>query len=111
LFNLRSDTHENPFYRGQPFRRRISTVVELPEEVSRVVLAPEQKQWHLPAGGGTVSVASRSESSNGARALVFTHEVELNPFILESQDYPDLLEIEKELTHAQARTVLLERRR
>jgi len=111
LFNLRSDTHENPFYRGQPYRRRVSTVVELPQEFSRVVLAPKQRQWHLPAGGGTVSigVATESRGSDGARALVFTHEVEIDPFILESQDYPDLLEIEKALTHAQARTVLLKR--
>jgi len=111
LFNLRSDTHENPFYRAGAQRRRISTVVELPEGTWRLVLAPEQRQWHLPAGGGTVtvSVAAQGPDSGGPATLVFTHEIELNPFIVESQDYPDLLEIEKKLTHAQARTVLLKR--
>jgi transglutaminase-like putative cysteine protease len=111
LFNLRSDTHENPFYQREAYRRRIATVVELPAGFSRVVLAPEQRQWHVPAAGGTVSVtvATQSHGSDGANSLVFTHEVELNPSILESQDYPDLLEIEKQLTHAQARTVLLKR--
>jgi len=111
LFNLRSDTHENPFYRAGALRRRISTVVELPEGNWRLVLAPRQRRLSLPGGGGTVavSVTAQGPDSGDAATLVFTHEVELDPFILESQDYPDLLEIEKQLTHAQARTVLLKR--
>jgi len=111
LFNLRSDTHENPFYRAGAQRRRISTVVELPKGTWRLVLAPEQRQLSLPGGGGTVtvSVAAQGPGSGGPATLVFTHEIELDPFIVESQDYPDLLEIEKKLTHAQARTVLLKR--
>lgn len=111
LFALRSDTREWPFHRGSDHRFRVRTVVELPEEFSDVVLVPEQKEWLLPADGGTVrvSVERRDHSSDGPALLIFIHEIKLNPFILEAERYPDLLRIEKQLTHAQARTVLLAR--
>jgi len=45
------------------------------------------------------------------RWWIVTHEVDLNPFMLEAEDYPELVEIEKQLTHAQARTVLVARKK
>jgi transglutaminase-like putative cysteine protease len=109
LFGLRSDTHENPFYQGGDQSLRITTVVELPKGFSNVVLAPGQKEWRLPAGGGTarVRVSKQDPQGDGPTVLTFTHEVTLNPFILEAANYADLLEIEKQLTHAEARTVLV----
>ncbi len=109
LFGLRSDTHENPYYHDGDQSLRITTVVELPKGFSNVVLAPAQSQWKLPAGGGTVRVrVAKQDASGDARTtLTFIHEVDLNPFILDSATYADLLEIEKQLTHAQARTVLV----
>jgi hypothetical protein len=109
LFGLRSDTHENPYYQGGDQGLRITTVVELPKGFSTVVLAPSEKQWRLPAGGGTarVRVTKQDAQGDGPTILTFTHELELNPFILEPAHYADLLEIEKQLTHAEARTVLV----
>ncbi len=108
-FGLRSDTHENPFYQGGDQTLRITTIVELPKGFSNVVLAPGQKEWKLPANGGTarVRVTKQDPQGDGPMVLTFTHEVDLNPFILESASYGDLLEIEKQLTHAEARTVLV----
>jgi transglutaminase-like putative cysteine protease len=110
-FGLRSDTHENPFYQGGDQSLRITTIIELPKGFSNVVLAPGQKEWKLPANGGTARVRvvaqPSSAGSDGPTILTFTHEVDLNPFILESANYGDLLEIEKQLTHAEARTVLV----
>jgi len=113
LFSLRSDTHENPFYQSRDFSFRVSTVVELPPDFGTVVLAPEPKEWRLPAGGGTirVRVSKQEAAANGSVSLTFVHEVDLNPFILEAKAYPDLLEIEKQLTHAQARLVLVSRKK
>jgi len=113
LFGLRSDTHENPFYLGSDQSFRVSTAVELPPGFSQVVLAPDQRDWQLPAGGGTVrvSVSNQSQGDDGPVRLTVTHEVDLNPFMLEAQGYPELVEIEKQLTHAQARTILVTRRR
>jgi hypothetical protein len=127
LFGLRSDTHENPYYQGSDESLRITTAVELPPGFSHVVLAPGQKDWKLPANGGTVRVrvalqprgegippSNYGEDARDTRTsstiLTFTHEVDLNPFILDSANYDDLLEIEKQLSHADARTVLVERR-
>jgi hypothetical protein len=113
FFSLRSDTHENPFYQSRDFSFRVSTVVELPRDFGTVVLAPEPKEWRLPAGGGTirVRVSKQEDAGNGSVSLTFVHEVDLNPFILEARAYPDLLEIEKQLTHAQARLVLVSRKK
>jgi transglutaminase-like putative cysteine protease len=108
LFGLRSDTHENPYYQGGDQSLRITTIVELPQGFSNVVLAPGRKEWRLPAGGGTVrvDVSRQDPKGDGPAVLTFTHEVDLNPFILEAASYADLMEIEKQLTHAEARTVL-----
>jgi hypothetical protein len=127
-FGLRSDTHENPYYQSADQSLRITTIVELPKGFSHVVLAPGQKEWKLPANGGTARVRvvaqPRGEgvppSNRGQDArdtmtsptiLTFTHEVDLNPFILDSASYGDLLEIEKQLTHAEARTVLVSQKK
>jgi len=109
LFGLRSDTHENPYYQGGDQSLRITTVVELPKGFSNVVLAPGQKEWKLPVNGGTarVRVSKQDAQGDGPTTLTFTHELDLNPFILEPAHYADLLEIEKQLTHAEARTVLV----
>lgn len=108
LLGLRSDTHENPFFQDRDESFRVSTVVELPTGFTHVVLAPEQKDWQLPAGGGTVRVSVATErQQGGALRFVVTHEVDLNPFLVESDGYVELLEIERQLTHAKARTVLV----
>jgi hypothetical protein len=108
-FGLRSDTHENPYYQGGDQSLRITTIVELPKGFSNVVLAPSQKEWKLPANGGTVRVrvTKQDAQGDGPTILTFTHEADLNPFILDSASYGDLLEIEKQLTHAEASTVLV----
>ncbi len=113
LFNLRSDSHENPFYRDVDYSLRISTIVELPAGFSDVVLAPAQEKWLLPAGGGTVqvSVSRRDRRPDGTPVLTITHDVDLNPFILDAEGYPDLVEIEKRLTHVRARTILAARKK
>ena len=112
LFGLRSDTHENPFYQSGDYNVQIVTTVELPKGFSEAVLLPEKEQWRLPSGGGVVRVdVSKETGDDGCTVLVFTHEVDLNPFILSPEDYQDLVEIENELTHAQARTVLVARKK
>jgi transglutaminase-like putative cysteine protease len=109
LFNLRSDVHENPFYLDSDMTLRISTIVELPAGFSHVVLAPDQRNWRLPAGGGSVrvDVATRKDENGGPMQLTITHEVDLDPFMLDAAGYPELVEIERQLRHAQARTVLV----
>jgi hypothetical protein len=113
LFGLRSDTHENPFYLGRDTRFRLTTVVELPAGFSQVVLAPDSRDWQLPAGGGTVhvSVANDRQGGDGPVHLTITHEVDLNPFMVEAQGYPELVEIEKQLAHPKARTILVTRKK
>jgi hypothetical protein len=111
LFGLRSDIHENPFYYSWNSQMRISTIVELPGEFSKVVLSPKQKNWVLPAGMGQVQVTTSTDYDTEAESptLTLIHSVELNPSILKAESYPDLLEINRQLTHTQARTILLSR--
>ncbi len=110
-FGLRSDSHENPFFLDRETSFRVSTVVELPPGYSHVILAPEQKQVQFPAGGGVCRATLSAEPAQGDKParLVITREVDLNPFILEADDYAELVEIEKDLAHAKARTILVTR--
>lgn len=111
LFNLRSDVHENPYYLDSDMTLRISTIVDLPPGFAQVVLVPDQRDWQLPAGGGSVrvDVATRKAEDGGPMQLTITHEVDLDPFMLEAAGYPELVEIERQLRHAQSRTVLVTR--
>ncbi|MBP7051586.1 MAG: DUF3857 domain-containing protein [Phycisphaerae bacterium] len=110
-FGLRSDSHENPFFQAQDVSFRVSTIVELPPGYSRVILAPEQEQVRFPAGGGVCRATMSAEPAEGDKParLVITREVDLNPFMLAADDYAELVEIEKDLAHAKARTVLVTR--
>ncbi|HSW01540.1 MAG TPA: DUF3857 domain-containing protein [Sedimentisphaerales bacterium] len=113
LLGLRSDTHENPYYQSSDVSLRVSTVVELPAGFSTVALAPDRKEWQLPAGGGDIRVhVSHENPQKGDPArLTVTHEVDLNPFMLEAESYPELVEIERQLAHARSRTILVTRER
>ncbi len=111
LFGLRSDTHENLFFLNWDQGLRVSTVVELPEAFPDVVLAPAPKQWQLPSDGVVRVRVERQEPSNGRTVLAITHEIDVNPFVLAPDRYPDLVEMERQLAHGEARTILAARRR
>jgi len=114
LLGLRSDEHENPFYLGGDSRFRITTRIEWPREFGEVIVMPGEEEWTLPARGGTVRVsmtqpAERSDDPCSLRGMTFTHDVDLRPFIAGSQEYAELLEINRRLSRTAARTVLLGR--
>lgn len=110
LFGLRSsDIRENPLYLTRKYNYRSSGIIELPPEFSRVLLMPASEEWLLPNGGGKVRVRveKHDKSTYGSNVITVTHEAQLDPCLLGTESYRNLLEIERELTCPQARMILL----
>ena len=70
---------------------------------------PAQQEWLLPNMGGYVRVRVEKHDKNtcGPSVITVTHEAQLNPCILGTESYLNLLEIEKQLASPQARMILL----
>ncbi len=111
LLGLRSDRRENPYYQRQTWHMRTSATVELPQEFPSIVYLPRAREWTLPAQGGTitVNVAEQGRCADGPPSIVVTYEVHLNPFLIEAERYASLREMERQLTHARNRVILLTR--
>jgi hypothetical protein len=91
-------------------RFTLTTHIALPEELRRVVLAPGEFDWMAPRGGGSVTVRREDRAKGGSRAgsdLRLVHEVNLRPAVIPADTYADLLEINRQLSHPRARTILL----
>ena len=104
LLGLRSDTRKGPLYWGGVRRLRLRTRIELPPSYRTAVLLPESFFWNAPQDAGTVWI-DVDMGKNGVLTLV--HDVDLQPAIFPPDSYQELLEVNRRLSHPNARTVLL----
>lgn len=106
LLGLRSDERVNPLYRAGYSESLTTLRIELPEAFRRVVISPGNKRFELPAEGGVVQT-TQARPEPGVMEIEYV--VRLAPAVIPADDYDALLEIERALSHEEARTVLLER--
>ena len=112
LLRLRADERSNPLSWSEPRRTRLTTTVELPLGYQTPVLLPDEIVWLAPEDAGTVLVRvsmTSPETKPGAKRLEVSHVVDLDPAIISADEYDELLKINRALSHARARTVLLRR--
>ncbi len=111
LFRFMSDTRENPLYQDDPQRHEIRMHIELPAEFAPTKLLPPPVIWDGPVGRVTVKHIEEeaSDDAAGASPLALTLSAEFAPAVIQADRYEELLEIMRELSHPQARTVLLAR--
>ena len=111
LLGLGGDARVNPLWRGATTRMRINQIIELPPEFAHPVLLPKGGEWLLPDGGGRVAVKVATEPLEGQDGAVsrvtITYDVDLEPAVIGSSNYGDLLRINRELSHEAAKMVLL----
>jgi transglutaminase-like putative cysteine protease len=113
LFRLRSDTRFNPIHRSGYRQQRIKIRLRLPPSFGSVEGAPRDIHWESPNDSGVVEVKSVTEveqiDDQERQVLEIQYNADLEPAILRVENYPDLLDIMKRLSHPQAETVLLKK--
>jgi len=105
LLRLRSDMRDNPLYWSEPRRAVTSIEMQLPEGFTDADVLPPAVKWNAPAGAGTVIVST--ERADGSRTLTLNHAVDLQPAVIDADDYVDVLQINRTLAHPRMKTVLV----
>ncbi len=101
-----TDKRKNPLYWSWPVRNRYEARLVLPPSYKNVLILPEVLEWTQPSGDGTLS-AKVTKQDNGD--ILFTYEVNLKPDVIQPEQYQELIEIAKRLTHSSMRTILLKK--
>ncbi len=101
-----TDTRENPVYWSWHQRSHVRVTVELPEGFSTVLLAPPNVDWKAPGDAGTITMRTSRDEQAPSR-LVIDYSADLRPVVIDAEDYPQLLEIDRRLSHLRARTIVL----
>jgi transglutaminase-like putative cysteine protease len=100
---LRADSRTIPLYWQGRQRAQVAVMLHLPERWREVLLAPEEREWEAPKGLGEIRV----EVEKTDDLIRVEHEMRLKPGVIDTEDYSDLLEINRRLSHPAARAVLL----
>ena len=106
LLGLRADERTNPLFWAGPRRFRIVTDLALPPGFTEAVLTPQEFFWNAPADAGSVWVGVTRQGPSSLRII---HDVDLRPAILPATVYPELLDVNRQLSHPAAGTLLLRR--
>lgn len=106
LLGLRADVRTNPLFWAGPRRFRIVTDLTLPPGFTEAVLTPQEFFWNAPADAGCVWVGVTWQGPSSLRLI---HDVDLKTAILPATVYPDLLDVNRQLSHPAAGTLLLRR--
>ena len=111
LFRLRSRSRENPMVLPVSRNRTLTVLCELPAGFD-VVILPED--WSCDdVAGADIDISSRlsGNDAGGKSVLRFDAKVRTDPNIISPSHYSAMLDVEKRLSHKQATTVLLRKRK
>lgn len=98
------DTRVNPVYWSLEDRATTVITLQLPPAFTNVQIAPAAIAWRAPAGGRVTF--STTHTNN---VLTFVRRITMRPTVLDSHIYPELLEMNRTLSHPATRTVLVTR--
>ncbi len=131
IFNLRSDTRENPLYIGENIKRKIHILIALPKNYRAPVIAPANMKWNSPMYNGNVDVESllitplalksgnvimpintlrddlNTTLLNSRNALYITMSAKISPALYPSALYPQVLAIQNKLFSPAAQEIML----
>jgi hypothetical protein len=107
LLGLTQEERHYPLYRAGRTDVLLRFEVVMPEGYEHAVLTPPAVDWHYPADGGTVRTTSNYDEFT--RTLKVEHRANLNPSVVGTELYDELLRMNRTLNHPAARTVLFER--
>jgi transglutaminase-like putative cysteine protease len=107
VLDLRANSRDNPLYWSRPQRSTTVTSVELPAAYAALELQPAAMTWQAPGKAGTIAISNAVADAK----LTITQAVELQPALLPADDYLDLLDANRALSHPRMKTVLARKAR
>jgi transglutaminase-like putative cysteine protease len=105
VLGLRTDSRETPLLLGDAQRRRSEFVVRPPPGFAAVGIAPPDIEWVAPDGRGRI-VFSTERAADGS-ALTIVRDMDLDAAVVPAAMYPELLDLNRRLSHPSSWTVLL----
>lgn len=106
LPGLRADTRSTPYYWDSDSEMTITTRVLAPAVFADAQLIPAPYTWYAPAQSGFIRCSS-SWHTGATNTLLVGQEVRLRAAVLPADEYPQLLDANRRLTHPSMRTLLL----
>jgi len=107
ILGLRSDVRDNPISWNSKTKRTLTASVELPAGFDNVQLVPPEIAWKAPENAGTIT--TKTVVSNGKIKVI--DSVDINPAVIPADEYDDLLEINRKLSHPRMRTILVSKKK
>jgi hypothetical protein len=111
LEGVTSDDRKSPLYQYSPRKAQITVDVTLPEGIEAYeVLPPDGLQLGIGKEGGGISLeTSMRDGGPGSRTKVVRvrQTVDIKPVTVPADDYPELLDIQRILSHPKTNLLLL----
>ena len=131
LFNLRSDSRDNPLYIGDYIKKKIHVLIAFPKNFRVPVISPKNLRWNSPMYNGSIEVESifftplalksgnlgipinilrddlNTALANSRNALYVTMTAKINPALYPAALYPQVLAVQNKLFGSAAREIML----
>ncbi|HNY64771.1 MAG TPA: DUF3857 domain-containing protein [Deltaproteobacteria bacterium] len=113
LEGVTSDERRNPLYQVDPRHARITVEVSLPDGIEACeVLPPDNLTIPMGRGGGISMKTSLIENkgAKGRKTVRISQDIDIKPVVVDTSEYPDLLDYQRILSHPKANLLLLRMR-
>jgi transglutaminase-like putative cysteine protease len=102
LIQAGADSRTLPLYLTRTDRNSVRAEIELPEQFSHEIIAPQSRTLSVPDGGGTAKITSTETPGK----FVVTDEFDTTPTIVAPQDYGSVLNLESSLERKSSKVFL-----
>jgi len=107
ILGLKSDVRDNPISWNSKTKMTLTASVVLPAGFDNVKLVPPDITWKAPENAGIIT--TKTIVSKGKIKIV--DSVNINPAVIPVDEYDDLLEINRKLSHPRMRTILVSKKK
>ena len=98
-----------PYYKNRTVNRVLNYNISLPENIRDVKICPSSFEWTAPSGSGYIKLDSKiGLDDKQGKILGISCEIKLSPMYLNQDEYKELLEINRKLSHPEMQVILLE---
>jgi len=107
ILGLKSDVRDNPISWNNKTKMTLIASVILPAGFDNVQLVPPEITWKAPEDAGTITTKA-VVSGNKIKVI---DSVNIDPAVIPADEYDDLLEINRKLSHPRMRTILVSKKK
>ena len=111
LDGVSGETRKNPLYLSQNKKRSITLDVALPAGIKTVQFLPPENETQPVRHSGKISLNTRLEyigESSRPVKLIIRQDMDLDPAVIMPEEYPQIVETHRVLSHPRSHMILLE---